>query len=351
MRKGTGSVGLWRVALLATGIAFATVPWAAVTQAEPTKQELTRAREEFRKGLELEAANDWAGALSSFESVAQVTMTPQVRFHIARCQHRLGKLLEALGGYKWASHEASSDPKAATDPKLAELIREAEAGIVEVEAKIPKLTITRGQGAAAASITLDGVALGETSVGKEIQVNPGGHTISYSLPDGRSDQKVVTLQEGDSQTVELSFEQAAKPVPTTSSTNEPPPPPPPAEEKSNLVPWLLVGAGGASLVTSGVFYMMRASAISDHDAQCVNNVCPSSLRDTGDKGKTYTTLGNVTLGLGVIGVGVGAVMLLTSGSDSSSGARAEAVNKRGPTVTVMVGGDHHGAEANLVGTF
>ncbi len=353
MRIGPGSHGWWRAALLALGISMAAVPWAGPVQAEPTKQELAKAREDFRKGLELEAANDWAGALASFEAVAQVTMTPQVRFHIARCQHRLGNLLEALGGYKWASHEASTDPKAATDPKLAELIREADAGIAEIEAKIPKLTIERGKGAEAASITLDGVALGETSVGKAMQVNPGGHTIDYSLPDGRSGHKVVTLQEGDTQTVELSFPTAAKPAPTSApTTTAAPPPPPPVEKKSNVVPWVLVGAGGASLVASGVFYLMRSSAISDLDAKCVNNVCPSSLRDTGDKGKTYTTLGNVTLGLGLVGAGVGAVWLL-AGSDTSAPANkpAEANDARGPRMTVMVGGDHHGAEASLVGTF
>jgi len=320
-----------------------------VAQAEPTKQELARAREAFRKGLELEAANDWAGALSTFESVAQVTMTPQVRFHIARCQHRLGKLLEALGGYRWAAHEASSDPKSATDPKLAELIREANAGVEEIEAKIPKLTIVRGTGAQAASVKLDGVALGEASVGKEMQVNPGGHTIDYALPDGRSAQKVVTLQEGDAQTVELAFDEPKKPAPVVSA---PPPAPPaaPVQPKSNVVPWVVLGAGGVSLAASGIFYMLRAGAISDHDKQCVNNVCPSSLQDTGDKGKTYTTLGNVTLGVGIVGLGVGAVMLLTSGGDAG-GAKPDAASASNPRMTVMIGGDHHGAEANLVGTF
>jgi hypothetical protein len=350
MRVAVGSNGPWQAMLLAVGIALTTVPWASEAQAEPTKQELARAREDFRKGLELEAANDWAGALSTFESVAQVTMTPQVRFHIARCQHRLGKLLEALGGYRWAAHEASLDPKSATDPKLAELIREANAGVEEIEAKIPKLTIVRGTGAQAASVKLDGVALGEASVGKEMQVNPGGHTIDYALPDGRSAQKVVTLQEGDTQTVELVFAEPEKPASTASA---PPPPAPPdvtQQPKSNVVPWVVLGAGGVSLAASGIFYMLRAGAISDHDKQCVNNVCPSSLKDTGDKGKTYTTLGNVTFGVGIVGVGLGAVLLLTGGSDAG-GAKPAAESASKPRMTVLIGGDHHGAEANLVGTF
>lgn len=331
-----------RKVLLATWLATVPVAVASVADAQPSEQEIAKAREQFRQGVQLEAAGDWAGALAKFEAVARVKMTPQVRFHIARCQHNLGKLLEALGGYRLAAHEASQDPNG------AETVAEARKGIEEVEAMIPKLVIERGVGAEAADVTLDGVALGDSSIGKEVPVNPGTHTIEFTLPGGKSDQRIVRVKEGDTKTIKLTADLADTPdEPAGPQGDEKT-----VEPEPRVLPWVAVGVGGASLLTSGVFYLMRSSTISDHDDQCVDNVCPRSLEDTGDKGKTYNTVGNITLGIGVLGLGVGTIMLLT---DDAPPAQAEADTAKRkppePRVTVMVGGNGNGAEATLVGTF
>ena len=327
--------------LLASWLATAPLAMVSVADAQPSEPEIAKAREQFRQGVQLEAASDWAGALAQFEAVARVKMTPQVRFHIARCQHNLGKLLEALGGYRLAAHEAAQDPKA------SETLAEARKGIEEVETRIPKLVIERGVGAEAASVTLDGVALGDSSIGKEVPVNPGTHTIEFSLPNGKSNQRIVRVNEGDTKPVKLTADVG------DDGTDEPiGPDPNETSEQSSVLPWVAMGVGGASLLTSGVFYLMRSNTIGDHDDQCVDNVCPRSLEDTGDKGKTYTTLGNITLGVGVIGLGVGTIMLLT---DDPAPVAAEADTAKHkppePRMTVMVGGNGHGAEATLVGTF
>lgn len=333
--------GLVRRFVLASWLAMAPIAVATPAGAQPSEDEIAKAREQFRQGVGLEAAGDWAGALAQFESVARIKMTPQVRFHIARCQHNLGKLLEALGGYRLAAHEAGQDPKA------SETLAEAQKGIEEVEAIIPKLVIERGAGAEAASIKLDGVALGDRSIGNEVPVNPGTHTIEFTLPDGRSEQRVVRLKEKHTKKVVL-----------TASAEGPEPTPGPTPDKGakdegpRVLPWVAIGVGGASLVASGIFYMLRSSTISDHDDQCRDNVCPQSLEDTGNKGKTYTTLGNITLGVGVLGLGAGTIMLLSDdGSPSSSEADTARRNPPAPQVTVLVGGNGRGAEATLVGTF
>ncbi|MBI5533630.1 MAG: hypothetical protein HY898_13000 [Deltaproteobacteria bacterium] len=331
-------------------LSIATVPMADANAGDATPQQIAKAREAFREGVSLEAANDWSGALAKFESVAAVKMTPQVRFHIARCQHKMGKLLEALGGYRMAAHEASQSK----DPKAPEVLREASEGLAEVEKKIPKLIIIRGKGTEAGGISLDGVALGESSIGKEVPVNPGGHTIEFRDPDGKSNRVVITLGEGETRKIDL-IQEAAKPPPppptqSAAPTQSAPPPPPPPPSPS-VLPWVFVGVGGASLVASGVFYLMRNKAISDLDAQCIDTRCPASMQDTGDKGKMYTTLGNVTLGLGVVGIGVGTVLLLTGNKSSNADAPAKKESTSKTRMTVVFGGSSNSGEARLVGTF
>ncbi len=331
-------------------LSFAVVPWGQPAWAEPTPAELAKARDAFRQGVQLEASNDWVGALAKFETVAQVRMTPAVRFHIARCQQHLGQLLEARGGYRLAAFEATQSK----DPKAGEVQREASEALAEIEQKIPKLVITRGKGAEAGTVTVDGVALGEASVGKEFPLNPGAHTVEFKDSDGNVSRSVVTLAEGETRTVDLEGK-APPPVATSASASAapPPPPPPPPPEKSNVLPWVVVGVGGASLIASTIFYLQRSSAISDLDAACVDSRCPASLEDTGNKGKTYTTLANVTLGLGLVGVGVGTYLLLTSGSKPAPAEEAPKTDsaRSKPRMTVVFGGSSHSAEASLVGTF
>ncbi len=83
----------------------------------------------------------------------------------------------------------------------------------------------------------------------------------------------------------------------------------------------------ASLAASAVFYSLRARAITDLEGQCnEDRTCPSpSAQSTIDRGKTMTTLANVSLGLGVVGLGVSVAWLLGRGGEATPAARAEGV--------------------------
>src|SRR5215470_9475461 len=68
---------------------------------------LKRAREQFAQALALQTGGDWAGALALLKEVAAVKPTPQVRFNIALCEERLGRLVAALGDYELAASDAT----------------------------------------------------------------------------------------------------------------------------------------------------------------------------------------------------------------------------------------------------
>jgi tetratricopeptide (TPR) repeat protein len=70
---------------------------------------LKRAREQFGQALALQTGGDWAGALALLKEVAAVKPTPQVRFNIALCEERLGRLVAALGDYELAASDAQAE--------------------------------------------------------------------------------------------------------------------------------------------------------------------------------------------------------------------------------------------------
>ncbi|MCB9583856.1 MAG: PEGA domain-containing protein [Polyangiaceae bacterium] len=297
---------------------LASVPLCPDQAVAQSKDDLAKARRLFRQGLSLEAAGDFAGALAKFDEVAKVKLTPQVRFHMGRCKEELGRLNEALGDYRLAEYEA----REAGAKELPEISAAKE----KLEARVPKLVITLGEGAEGATVELDGVELGSAKVGKETVVDPGSHTVVVRLPNGGKWEETVDVTEGESKALELvppedlQVETPPADIPDVPPDDEPTPEPKP-EESSSAVPWIIGGVGAVSLVASGVFFLMKNGAESDLDGACRGSVCPKSVEDKQSSGESYAMWTNVTLGIGVVGIGVAAVMLLTGGSSSPEPAR------------------------------
>jgi len=298
-----------RASILALGLSLVAVSTPAPAQAQ-TKAELAKARTLFKEGVSLEAAGDWAGALGEFQDVAKVTTTPQVRFHVARCKEHLGRLTEALGEYRLAQYEA--------EQAKAKELDEITKALSELEARIPKLVIRRGEGAESAKIELDGVELGEAQIGKEVTVDPGPHRIVATLAGGQFEQS-VNLAEGEQKDVDLVPPEGFGPKPkgggdTTEQPTEQPKTGVKLEESGpGALPWIIGGVGVVSLAASGYFFTQRNKADDDLTEICKGDICPKSKQSLEDDGKKYAMLTNVTLGVGIVGVGVATVMLLSGG--------------------------------------
>src|SRR6478752_4081373 len=203
--------------------------------------ELKKARAQFQQATELEQAGNWTAALQAFREVGQVRMTPQVRFHIAVCEENLGRLVAALGGYELALADAER-----VNPDFK---AEVEENIRNLRGRIPKLVIERGDGASAAAIELDGVALGDSSVGVEVPLDPGPHAVTAKAPNRQPFEANVSLKEQETTKLEITLEEVPTQAPVVGVVT-----PPPAAEKppSKVVPFVIGGVGIASLIGSGV---------------------------------------------------------------------------------------------------
>src|SRR6188768_1865676 len=180
------------LALPALSVGLAARPAAA-----QDKKELSKARVQFQRAIELEQAGNYSTALEQFRDVGQVRMTPQVRFHIATCEEKLGRLVTALGGYQLAFADA--------DGVGEDFKAEVTVAVTRLQANIPKLVIVRGTGAEAAEIQLDGVALGASSVGVPVPLDPGPHAISAKAPSALPFSQTVTIAENEQKSVDVTL--------------------------------------------------------------------------------------------------------------------------------------------------
>jgi hypothetical protein len=269
---------------------------------------LKRAREQFAQALALQTGGDWAGALTLLKEVAAVKPTPQVRFNIALCEEQLGLLVAALGDYELAGSDAQAQ-------KADQVRQEVDARLESLKARVPRVVVKRGEGADSATISLDGVALGDSVLNSPLPLDPGPHVVEGTGTGFLPFKQAFRVAEQQTATIEVKLQLApvkAEPVPAA-------PPPPSQTNTMRTAGFIVGGVGVASLITSGTMFYLRHTTINDLDQQCGADRmnCPESARSTVDRGQLYTTLGNVTLVAGALGVGVGAALVVLGGRSST----------------------------------
>lgn len=281
----------WSALLLCSSLMAAASPAFAQDAAE-----LKRARALFQQATELEQAGNWTAALQAFREVGQVRMTPQVRFHIAVCEENLGRLVAALGGYELALADA--------DKVNPDFKAEVEANVTKLRARIPKLVIERGAGASAAAIELDGVAVGDSSVGVEVPLDPGPHAVTAKAPNRKPFETSVILKERETTRVEIVLEELPPELLRAGSAPLPDKPP------SKVVPLVIGGVGVASLIGTGVLFGLRQSTLSELEDACpTRKNCDPGKASRYDDLKFYHYGSMVTLGVGVAAVGTAGALL------------------------------------------
>lgn len=326
--------------------------------------ELERARTLYSQGLDQEAAGDWAGALATFERVGRIKMTPQVRYHIARSKEKLGRLNEALGGYRMAEH-AAVQAGAGAETVLQEIRAAAE----ELEKRVPKVIIERGEGAETLRIELDGVKLGQPQIGRPVNVDPGPHEVVGILPSGKRFKRTFQAKEGATEQLIMDVPpdlhataDADDPLAGGSGTGQPDDDGTASatgavdagtttDEGSSVLPWISIGVGAVGLLAAGVFYTRARTAENDLEDECITQVCPENLESTGDDGKQATMLTNVSLGVGIVGIGLGTILLLSEGGSDQAALPSSKPKKKAASMRVLVDTAPQSTGVRLVGSF
>jgi PEGA domain-containing protein len=298
---------------------------AAMPVAAQDAAELKQARAQFQQATELEQARNWTAALQAFREVGQVRMTPQVRFHIAVCEENLGRWVAALGGYELALADA--------DRVNPDFQSEVEENVKKLRARIPKLVIERGAGAKAAAIELDGVAVGDSSIGVEVPLDPGPHAVTAKAPNHKPFDTNVTLKEEETSKLEVTLERLPSEAVGPVAPEAPPEKPP-----SKVVPFVIGGVGIASLIGSGVLFGLRQSTLADLDKACPSRSdCPKNKQSSYDNLKVYNYGAQIALGVGVAAVGTAAVLLLVQRKKQEPVATESAHLQLVPTLPVTAG--------------
>jgi hypothetical protein len=247
-----------RIAGVGAALAFvAGTPARARASGSPSEADIRAARDLFVHAVEDEDGGRWEAALEKLYRVLAVKDTPGVRYHVALCEERLGKLATAWAEYTVADEKARSeqahDVLRLTSKKLAELSR-----------RVPHLTVRVTPPEADATLTIDGRP---APVGDRTPVDPGSHQVEVLPVEGRAPTTVaVSVGEGESRTLDVELRpvvaQELPPVaaaaPPSRAEASPPAAPPPARSEA-----LLETVAAATLAAGGVAAFAVSGAARD----------------------------------------------------------------------------------------
>src|SRR5262249_50403779 len=153
----------------------------------------------------------------------------------------------------------------AREAKVKDVAAASDAALKALEPKVPKLTITRGAGAAVARITLDGRELGNASIGTPVAINPGPHRLEASSPGKETASFEVNINASETKAQEIVLKDAPKDAvaaAATGPTKSGDAPPPSKTSPVKIAGFVVGGAGVATLGVAGVFFLIRQGAIS-----------------------------------------------------------------------------------------
>ena len=225
---------------------------------------------------------------------------PTITLMEARALRKLGRFVEAAERYEDARRSRITSESSSA---FADAITAADKELETLRPKIPLLTIViqnSGRALENVEVRLDGRVVPVALIGVRQPVDPGARRIVIKKGDKVIGERTLKLEEGDEEIVTLD----ASGKFTKSEDGEDGGPP---------WAWIALGVGGAGLVTGVAAGLVMLDKRSSLDEVCTPT-CPESSQDDLDGFRTARTVSFIGYGIGIVGVGLGATLLLTQSS-------------------------------------
>jgi hypothetical protein len=282
-----------------------------------------QAAELFDQGRALLSRQDFGSACPKFADSAKLEPKVGTLLNLADCEEHLGQIVSARGHWQDAANLARS----AHDERAAV----AQERFAALDPRVAKLAVTLEPGAPAnVRVSRDGVELGQGSLGAELPVDPGTHTIVVSAAGYADRSFSVTLEDGVRQTL------AVGPGAPVLATVPALPAPSSTWTARKTLAVVTAGAGVAGVVVGSVF---GAIAISNNNGSngsgCVSGTSTCTNGTAVDERNAAFRDGNVSTAAFIVGgfaVAAGAVLWFTAPRSAAASTAYE-----GPAIGIGAG--------------
>jgi len=283
-------------------------------QAQERDGDLDRARALFDQAGELERQGQWPAAQERLRAALRIRETPNLRYALGWALENDNKLLDARTEYELAMRLAQR----AGNEEVSNL---ASQRIAEVDQKTPIVQVRiRGHVPASTRVTVDGREVVIRGDAGTMSVDPGTRLVRVERAGRAPTEQNVSVGRGVLRVVEVKGDDSVAVLDDSGHSRE----------QKSVLPWVLVGGGGALIVTSAVLFASSsgdAGTRDDKTAQwcdavaCSNGLASrpestdaATLRreayDAASRGNTKQIAGGILGGVGAVSAVVGVYLLL-----------------------------------------
>ena len=298
---------------LAAPLIVAALCLARTAGAQEKDADLERARALFDRAGELERQGQWPAAQENLRTALRIRETPNLRYALGWALENDDQLLEARTEYELALRLSQR----AGNEEVANL---ASQRIAEVDRKTPLVQVRiRGTLGRGTRVLVDGREVVIRGDAGTVPVDPGTRLVRVERDGRPPSEQSVSVTRGVLRVVELKGDDSISVHDENGVTTE-----------RSVLPWALVGSGGALLVTGAILFASSAGDASTRDEKtaqwcdavaCSNGMASrtetpeaAALRrdayDAASRGNTKQVIGGIVGAVGAVGAVVGVVMLV-----------------------------------------
>ena len=301
----------------------------------------------FEKGVGDMESGRFASACPALEESQRIDPRPGTLFTLAECHANWGKVASAAAQYQEYLDLVSRLPK---DQQLRHKARAdiARAQLKKLKPTLPTLTLLLPADAPPGTfVTRNGEVLKGAALGLALPVDPGDYVIVTHAPERPEHETKLSIALGESKQVPLEVTRPVSKPPLVAPPVTPPavpvsPPPAPAGPASSAPPpadatpspdrgsarkttaYLVGGVGIAGIAAGTVTGLLVFGKKHTVSANCTAHACNDTGLNAAHSAQTLGLVSNIGFGVGIAGIAVGAVLLLTgsSGATDGEGSRA-----------------------------
>ena len=309
------TVGVLSAFLATAALSYEQPAYAAGASIEAaTDEQKQAAGEAYGEGMAAMEGGDHEKALEAFRRSYDTVASPNSHLMVGRMLAELGRYGEAYEELQATLAEAEA--AAAKEEKYKQTAEATQKEIDDLTAKVAMVTVNVTGAGPGDKLTVGGREIPKDQWGKPVAVAPGQVAIELQTAQGATASETVAAEAGGTNTVSLAAPAAPKEEEEGASAEVSS-----SDLDTRTLAYIAGGVGVAGLVTFGVFGAMNNSKFSQLEDECPSKTnCPADLQDTADTGRTYQTVANVGLVVGIVGLGTGAVLYFLSGQEEKEQA-------------------------------
>jgi Tetratricopeptide repeat/PEGA domain len=285
--------------------AQAGAPTAAATQPAPATgtdgSDVDLARQHFAQATKLYKDGDFDAALVQFERAYEVKPNYKVLYNIGQTYFQLRQYVEARDAMQRYVKEGGAQVE-------GERLSAVTKDLADLEKRIANVTINVN--ATDAAVLVDGKKVGTTPLAGPVAMSEGQRTVSVEAPNRGVLQRLIRVAGGESQTLNLTVEEAKVIVVHTNSDAKP----------VHLGPVFWTTAIGAIALGAGAGVTGYVALKAQHDNKDQLNelgVTPKQLDDSDKRAKNFALTTDILAGAAIVCVGVATVIWISTPSSKS----------------------------------